>query len=265
MNQPAAGSGLPPLSFLCEAAREAGALALSYFRKDPKRWLKTGNSPVTEADLAIDHMLHKDLRAAYPSFGWLSEEIENDGSRLNGAPTFVVDPIDGTRGFIAGNDQWVVSIAVVEDGAPRLGVLFNPVRGEMYFAETGAGAFKETAGGEIRSMVPSGKADADGAQIAYPGSLRPAQGRSFPFHKADHIASLALRIAKVAEGELDGCIASGGAKHWDIAAADIISSEAGVPLAYSDGPLMRYDLDGIRHPHFFCAAPPLRKELIDLI
>lgn len=257
-------TGLPPLSLLCEAAREAGGLALSYFRKDPKRWLKPGDSPVTEADLAIDHMLHKDLRAAYPSYGWLSEEIENDGSRLNGAPTFVVDPIDGTRGFIAGTDQWVVSIAIVEDGAPKLGVLFNPVRGEMYFAQAGKGAFKETANGDVQALKPSGKDDAQGALIACPVGIKSANG-SFPFNQADHIASLALRIAQVAEGSLDGCIAKGGARHWDIAAADLIANEAGVPLAYSDGPLMRYDLEAIRHPLFLCASPALCKALINLI
>lgn len=264
MSQPDPETGLPPLSLLCEAAREAGALALSYFRKDPKRWLKPGDSPVTEADLAIDHMLHKDLRAAYPSYGWLSEEIENDGSRLNGAPTFVVDPIDGTRGFIAGNDQWVVSIAVVEDGAPKLGVLFNPVRGEMHFAQLGKGAFKETADGQVQVLKPSGKRDAEDALIACPAGLKPSS-IGFPFNRADHIASLALRIAQVAEGSLDGCIAKGGARHWDIAAADLIASETGVPLVYSDGPLMRYDLEAIAHPLFLCASPALSKALIDII
>lgn len=264
MSQHDPETGLPPLSLLCEAAREAGALALSYFRKDPKRWLKPGDSPVTEADLAIDHMLHKDLRTAYPDYGWLSEEIENDGSRLNGAPTFVVDPIDGTRGFIAGNDQWVVSIAIVEDGAPKLGVLFNPVRGEMYFAQAGKGAFKETDDGQVQALQPSGKDEVDGALIACPANMIPS-GAAFPFSKADHIASLALRIAQVAEGSLDGCIAKGGARHWDIAAADLIASEAGVPLVYTDGPLMRYDLDDIRHPLFLCASPALSAALIDLI
>jgi myo-inositol-1(or 4)-monophosphatase len=176
----------------------------------------------------------------------------------------VVDPIDGTRGFIAGNDQWVVSIAIVEDGAPKLGVLFNPVRGEMYFAQSGKGAFKETANGDVERLKPSGKDEPEGALIACPASIKPA-GRAFPFDRADHIASLALRIAQVAEGSLDGCIAKGGARHWDIAAADLIASETGVPLGYTDGPLMRYDLEAIRHPVFLCASPALNKALIALI
>lgn len=257
-------TGLPPLSLVCEAAREAGALALTYFRNDPKRWLKPGDSPVTEADLAIDHMLHKELRAAYPDYGWLSEEIEDDGSHRSGAPAFVVDPIDGTRGFIAGNDQWVVSIAIVADGAPKLGALFNPVRGDMYYAQAGKGAFKETADGAVMALTPSGKDTPQDALIACPASIKPARG-TFPFKRSDHIASLALRIAQVAEGSLDGCIAKGGARHWDIAAADLIASEAGVPLGYTDGPLMRYDLEPIRHPVFLCASPALHKALVSLI
>lgn len=265
MSQPDPETGLPPLSLLCEAAREAGALALSYFGKDPKRWLKPGDSPVTEADLAIDHLLHKELRAAYPNYGWLSEEIENDGSRLNGEPTFVVDPIDGTRGFIAGNDQWLVSIAIVQDGVPKLGALFNPVRGEMYFAQTGKGAFKESAKGEVVALDPGTPKEINEANIAFYGNLQSADGKPFPFKKAGHIASLALRIAEVAEGKLDGCIAKAGAKHWDIAAADLIAREAGVPLAYRDGPLMRYDQEAISHPIFLCASPTLRGQLAELI
>jgi len=129
MTNTSAPHPLPPIALICDAAREAGEIALRYFGKNPKVWTKIGNSPVTEADLAIDTMLHKELRGVLPGFGWLSEEIEDDGSRLSGAPTLIVDPIDGTRGFMAGGDDWVVSIALVEDGTPVQAVLFNPVRG----------------------------------------------------------------------------------------------------------------------------------------
>jgi myo-inositol-1(or 4)-monophosphatase len=258
---PQPSSSLPPISVLCDAAREAGEIALRYFRKAPKTWTKPGNSPVTEADLAIDAMLHKELRRAYPAYGWLSEEIEDDGSRLSGQPTFVVDPIDGTRGFMAGHDDWAVSIGLVHAGRPQMGVLFNPVRGELMFAQSGHGAHVEQADGSVKPMRPSGKNTLEGAQIAFPGTIKPSHG----FAKAPRLASLALRIASVAEGTFDGCVARPGAHHWDIAAADILAQEAGSPLVDMDGQALAYDGASIRHAVLLCASPALSRVLAGLV
>ncbi len=241
---------LPALSVLCEAAREAGELALGYFGQSPKTWTKPGNSPVTEADLAIDRMLHTNLRQAFPSFGWLSEEIDDDGSRLSGAPTFVVDPIDGTRGFMAQTNDWAVSIALVNKGDPVMGVLFNPVRGELLMARAGEGAHLENAAGEVSALTPSGAIVLDNALITHPGPPRPQN----LFRKGPRLASLALRLAHVATGDLDGCIAGPNAKHWDIAAADIIVREAGLVLLHADGATPRYDGASIKHPALICGT-----------
>lgn len=243
----------PPVSVVCEAAREAGALALRYFGKSPKTWNKPGNSPVTEADLAIDTMLHNALRKAYPGYGWLSEEIDDDGSRLEGGPTFIVDPIDGTRGFIAGTDDWAVSIALVDNGDPVLSALFNPVTGKLIFAEAGEGAFCEDADGSVARLKPTGKADLHDALLAYPGPPRPSQ----PYSKAPKLASLALRLAEVATGRFDGCVARPGAKHWDIAAADLIVREAGLKLTDKAGRARVYDGEDIRHPALVCGSDAL--------
>ncbi len=253
MTEPSAPDVLPPLSVLCDAAREAGELALRYFGNSPKVWTKPGNSPVTEADLAIDSMLHSELRRAFPSFGWISEEIEDDGSRHSATPTFIVDPIDGTRGFMAGSDDWAVSIALAYEGTPRLGVLFSPVIGDLMFAEAGKGAHLERSTGEVSALVPSGKDTLQDALLAFPGSSKP----SHTFRKHPKIASLALRIARVAAGSLDGCVAVPNAKHWDIAAADLIVREAGVHLLHADGRTPRYDTDSIRHPALVCGTPGL--------
>lgn len=253
MPEPVAASPLPSIDVLCNAAREAGDIALRYFRQDPRTWTKPGDSPVTEADLAIDAMLHTRLRGAYPFYGWLSEEIEDDGSRHTDAPTFIVDPIDGTRGFIAGTDDWAVSIALVHQGAPVLGVLFNPVQDRMLFAQAGHGAHVQTGQGEERALAPSGKADLSNALIAFPGPARSTQ----TYRKAPRLASLALRIAGVADGSLDGCVASANAKHWDIAAADILVREAGLTLLHGDGATPRYDGPTISHPWLVCGTPAL--------
>ena len=104
------------LELLTDLGKEAGEIALKWFRQDPQVWMKEGQSPVSEADFAIDQFLQKELMAARPDYGWLSEETDDNRERLQAERVFVVDPIDGTRGFIAGSDQWCISIAVVERG-----------------------------------------------------------------------------------------------------------------------------------------------------
>lgn len=248
---------VPPLSVLCDAAREAGEIALRYFGNNPKTWTKPGDSPVTEADLAIDTMLHTELRRAFPRFGWLSEEIEDDGSRLSGAPTFIVDPIDGTRGFMAGRDDWAVSLALVQDGRPVQAVLFNPVRGALLFAQAGQGAKVEREDGAVSTLAPTRRDNIKEALLAFPGPSKSAQ----TYRKADWIASLALRIARVADGTLDGCVAKPNAKHWDIAAADLIVHEAGLTLQHGDGATPRYDGPAIAHPALVAGTPALCEAL----
>src|SRR5690606_34519579 len=110
------------------------------FGRDPEVWMKAGVSPVSEADYAVDAFLKETLRRARPAYGWLSEETVDTPERLAAARTFVVDPIDGTRAFLAREDVWCVSIAVVERGRPTVGVLDAPARKEVFAARAGAGA-----------------------------------------------------------------------------------------------------------------------------
>ena len=91
---------------------------MRFFRKNPEVWMKGGTSPVSEADYAVDNILRETLLAARPDYGWLSEETADSAARLAARRTFVVDPIDGTRGFLEGQSRWCVCVAVVEDGPP---------------------------------------------------------------------------------------------------------------------------------------------------
>src|SRR4051812_43894409 len=106
------------LELLRRAALAAGRLAMTYFRQSPSTWAKAGGSPVTEADVAVDDFLRRSLLAERPNYGWLSEETADDPVRCRFETIFVVDPIDGTRGFIAGDDRWCVSLAIVRGGRP---------------------------------------------------------------------------------------------------------------------------------------------------
>ena len=100
--------------------RDAGALAQSLFRTELKNWTKGASSPVSEADIAVNDLLEERLRAATPDYGWLSEESADDEARLGKRLVWIVDPIDGTRAYLAHREDWCVSVALVEDASPVL-------------------------------------------------------------------------------------------------------------------------------------------------
>ena len=122
------------LALLREAARAAGEIAMRYFKQSPEVWLKGGSSPVSAADYAVDKFLRESLMAARPDYGWLSEETADNDARLSARRTFVVDPIDGTRAFLDGRATWCVSVAVVEGGISRCGVLDCPAKNSILWA-----------------------------------------------------------------------------------------------------------------------------------
>ncbi len=123
------------------AARDAGELALTYFKQQILVNRKPDGSEVSEADIAVDTALKLDLRTKRPDYGWLSEETEDDSERLNYRRVWMVDPIDGTNAFLRHVPEWTVSAALVEDGVPVLGVVFNPATREFFHAMRGKGAF----------------------------------------------------------------------------------------------------------------------------
>src|SRR3954468_23297101 len=127
-------------ALLADTVREAGALALSLFRTELKNWTKGASSPVSEADIAVNDLLEKRLRQATPDYGWLSEESADDPARLKRRLVWVVDPIDGTRNYLAGKEDWCVSVALVENEQPLLAALFARASDEFFFAARGQGA-----------------------------------------------------------------------------------------------------------------------------
>ncbi len=256
---PAADSSasLADVTLLADAARAAGDIALGYFRRDPKVFTKTDQSPVTEADLAVDAYLRETLQAARPGHGWLSEETADTADRLSRQRVFVVDPIDGTRAFIAGGDEWVVSIAIVEDGRPVAGVLFRPVTGGLYAATRGGGARFD---GQL--IAAAERSDLAGARFAGPRPIG-KDPRLSGIDPVGFIPSLALRLAYVADGRIDAAAAREKAKDWDLAAADLILSEAGGRLTDYSGALARYNRTELAHPALIASGDRLHPVLLD--
>ena len=190
-------------ALLKETVREAGLLAKSMFRTALKNWIKGKSSPVSEADIAVNDLLERRLREASPGHGWLSEESADDESRLGLKYTWIVDPIDGTRAYLAGRDDWCVCAALVEDAEPVLAAVFAPASGEFFFAARGQGASLNDA-----RVLASGGDALDFSRMAGPKPLVQRLSSS-PEEVSLHprIGSLALRLCRVAHGALDAAFA----------------------------------------------------------
>lgn len=244
------------LALLADTAREAGDVALRYFRRDPKVWHKEGGSPVSEADLAVDRLITERLTAARPDYGHLSEETADGPDRLGRARVFVVDPIDGTRAFLRGEEEWTVSLAVVEAGRPIVAALAQPTTGRVMTATLGGGAHRDGV-----RLVVSDRAELAGARLGAPYKyLERREILDAAFAERSAVPSLALRIARVAEGRLDVAYGTGNAHDWDLAAADLLVHEAGGRFTVPSGEPLQYNRPTLRHPPLVAATPALFEE-----
>ena len=228
------------------ACTEAGQLALDLFRPGEKTaartWSKAGGSPVTEADIGVDTFLHIRLSALLPEAGWLSEETADDAIRLSRRFVWVVDPIDGTRAFMSGSPDWAVCVALLDDGLPIAGVVHAPAADASYSAILGGGAMRN--GEPIRT---SGVSDLTQARIAGPKPMLDALARQQSFVAVDKIPSLALRLTRIADASIDAGLVSPDSRDWDLAAADLVLSEAGGKLTTAEGGPVLYNRENPIH------------------
>lgn len=230
------------LELLRATAVAAGIIASGYFRRDIKSWTKGNASPVSEADIIVDRYLAASLLTARPAYGWLSEETADNPSRLDCERVFIVDPIDGTRAFLRGEDCWTVCLAVVENGVPVAGVVYAPARDEMYEASLGGGA---RLNGE--PLVRHRRAGAP-PLIPAPGAVhQELQVGGLNYTRGPMYPSLAYRLVQVATGKLDAAVARRGSQDWDIAAAAVILKEAGLDLADVCSGFPQFNRQDVRH------------------
>ena len=134
------------LNIALEASRGAGDIIMKYYKHDYEIKEKGYHNPVTTADNEADDFLKKTLLDARPDYGWLSEETVDSKERLTKKKVWIVDPIDGTKEFIEGVPQFVVSIGLVDNGKPVVGILHNPATDETFYASHGCGSFLNEEG-----------------------------------------------------------------------------------------------------------------------
>jgi myo-inositol-1(or 4)-monophosphatase len=245
-------------ALLLDAAAEAGGAAMAFFGRAPRIWDKGGTAgPVTEADLAANEALAARLRAARPDYGWLSEETPDDGDRLTRARVFIVDPIDGTRAFIAGEAGWCVALAVAEAGILTAAAALFPVTGAAYAARAGGGATRDGA-----PIAHSGREALEGARVmAGAPQLDPALWSGPPpVVRRAFRPAMVHRMVMVAEGAADAALSFRDTWEWDAAAGDLIAREAGCVVTDGAGRPIRYNAPVPRAAGLVAAPPRLHAE-----
>ena len=213
------------LNIAKEAAIEAGSVILNYYNADYEIQEKGYHNPVTTADHEADTRLKEILLNARPDYGWLSEETVDSRERLEKERVWVVDPLDGTKEFIEGVPNFVVSVALVESGKSILGVLFNPVTNETFTATKGGGsqlngeAIKCTTKDNMKDMVilNSRSETRRGLWEPYAGA----------FGELRAIGSVAYKLGLTAAGQADIFASLRPKNEWDICAGTCIIQEAG--------------------------------------
>lgn len=247
-------------ALLADALRRAGEIARHYYGGKYRSWNKSQGNPVTEADIEIDRFLKQTLLSARPEYGWLSEETEDDTARLQRELVFIADPIDGTHGFLKQRPHFTIVAAVVNDGHPVSGAIFNPITDEMFEATRGAGAKKNAS-----PISVSDRSRFDGARILAERKLMDPARWTSPWPAtltSETRASAAYRMALVAAGDFDATLSLTHKSDWDLAAGDLIVHEAGGTVTDREGNPLIYNRRTTEHGSVVCAGPQLHAELL---
>ena len=239
-----------------EISRRAAAAILSIYDSDFDIDRKGDDSPLTAADMAAHRLICAELKALTPDVPILSEESADIpyATRKGWETYWLVDPLDGTKEFVKRNGEFTVNIALVSSHRPVLGVVYVPVTGTAYYAGSGGGAWRITAGGDpvrlqTRHAV-SGKLVVAGSR-----SHAGAEQRRFfealgPGAETLSIGS-SLKFCLVAEGRVDAYPRFGPTSEWDTAAAHCVVEEAGGRVSRMDlEPLLYNTKDSLLNPPF---------------
>lgn len=238
------------LTFIRQVAAEAGAAILEIAADDGIEY-KHDDSPITRADLASNEVILARLRERFPDDAILSEESPDDPRRATQRRVWIIDPIDGTRDFIAQTGDYAVHIGLAIDGRPVLGVVHQPQTGETRFAVEGGGAFTER-GGVITPLKVSTTDDLAALRVGVSRQYLPENVQGFLSEAAlsarvQHIGA-SIKMMALAAGELELCVwLHGKEKLWDTCAPEIIVKEAGGIFTDIDGQSFTYDVADVHH------------------
>ena len=213
------------LKLAINASFKAGEIIMQYYCDDYEIKEKGYHNPVTTADNEADSYLKSTLMSARPQYGWLSEETVDSKRRLSKERVWIVDPLDGTKEFIEGVPQFVVSIALVEKGTPIIGVLHNPVTKETFHAVKGKGTYLD--GNEYRCSIKDSTTD----MLILNSRSETRKGLWEPykqyFKELKPIGSVAYKMGLTATGKADIFVTLRPKNEWDVCAGTCLINEAG--------------------------------------
>jgi len=200
---------------------------------------KNGYNPVTDADKASDEYLRVKLTTAFPTYGWFSEETKDSDERLNKDRVWIVDPLDGTKEYISKLPMWVVSVALVENKIPILGILYNPIKKQLFTAIKGQGS---RLNNKIiyctKNFQPSRMTVLNSITETKNGLWKPFKQT---FGKLEQVGSVAYKLGLVAAGKADLFATLRPKNEWDICAGHCIINEAGGKMLDLNGKKILYN------------------------
>lgn len=253
---------LKALARAIAAARAAGSILRRHWHdRDFTIASKGRNNPVTSADLEANRVIAGLLRDAFPAYGWLSEETEDDQTRLQCARVWIVDPLDGTKEFISGVPEFSIAIALAEQGEPVLGVTYNPVRREMFWAARGLGCHLN------RRRVRVSRTRTLRRATVLASRSETARGEWQVFHgqvKVSPTGSVAYKLVMVAAGMGDATFTRLPKNEWDIAAGTALILEAGGCVAGLDGEPVKLNQPNVKLPGLIASNRALYPQLARL-
>jgi len=237
------------LSVAQDLARRAGYVLLKHYEEPGKVRRKAGGEPVTDADVASNDLIVQGLERVFPHDAILSEEQADDRRRLEAQRTWMVDPLDGTNEYIKRLPEFSVMIGLVEEGSPVLGVVYQPLSDEIYFAVTGNGAWLQV-GSRRRPLHVTQTSDPSRMRLVVSRSHRDplvdAIKNRLGIQKERISGSVGVKVALIARGEADLYVhPSPHTRLWDVCAAEVLLREAGGTMTDMYGDRIRYDLPEI--------------------
>lgn len=235
-----------------EAVRAAGAEVLRFRTEGVRYGRKDGWELVSEADIRAAEMLHEALAGAFPDTGWLSEEHTDTAHRLDKERVWIVDPIDGTREYLQGIPEYAVSVGLVINGAPALGVVYNPAKDDLQAAIcVGAAQLppRRLVAGKFVAMVGRGEHRHNDIPPLPPGA------------RVRGIGSVAYRLALLAKGEGDVVLTGSGRSEWDVAAGAALCLAAGLRVTDLLGQAMPFNQEDPFVRGLLVAEPGLHEHI----
>ncbi|MEN9208584.1 MAG: 3'(2'),5'-bisphosphate nucleotidase CysQ [Gloeomargarita sp. GMQP_bins_120] len=225
------------LAVVATALQAAGAAVQGVVQDGLQTTYKRGDDPLTQADLAANRVLQEQLLGAFPQDGWLSEETQDQEERLRRERVWVVDPIDGTRELVAGIPEYALSVALVVQGQPVLGGVYNPARDELFLGVVGQGVTYN--GRSVRADHPLQQPP---LVLASRSEVRRGEWTGFQSTlQVQVVGSIAYKLARVAAGQADATFSLGPKHEWDVAGGAALVMAAGGVVTDARGQALRFN------------------------